>query len=241
MGEDIAFDEIDINSNFPVLSVVKKTFMMYETFEETINPAHSALLVTDVQNDFCKDASRQAMIPQIVRVVEAARRCGVLVVYIQNTVLPDNLSDAPSDVMRRRKLGINTDVTIEGTWGHQIVDQLKPGPKEPVVRKHRLSAFIGTTLDIMLRSKAIQTVVVTGTATHGCVINTAYGAIAHNYYVVVVEDSVASWRKDLHESALFLMRNTINYVTDSSNLIDAWEQHAAAARRASPDSIAAQK
>ena len=147
--------------------------MMYETFEETVNPAHTALLVTDVQNDFCKDKSRQAMIPYIARVLEAGRKSGVLVVYIQNTVLPDSLSDAPSDVMRRRKLGINTDVTIEGTWGHQIVDQLKPGPKEPIVRKHRLSAFIGTTLDIMLRSKAIQTVVVTGTATHGCVINTA--------------------------------------------------------------------
>lgn len=215
--------------------------MMYETFEETVNPAHTALLVTDVQNDFCKDESRRAMIPQIARVLEAARRHGALVVYIQNTVLPDSLSDAPADVMRRRKLGINTDVTIEGTWGHQIVDQLKPGPKEPVVRKHRLSAFIGTTLDIMLRSQAIQTVVVTGTATHGCVINTAYGAIAHNYYVVVVEDGVASWRNDLHESALFLMRNTINYVTDAGKLIDVWQQHSAAGRGASADSIAAQR
>lgn len=227
----------DTNSNFPVLSVV----MMYETFEETVNPAHTALLVTDVQNDFCKDESRQAMIPHIARVLEAARKSGALVVYIQNTVLPDSLSDAPSDVMRRRKLGINTDVTIEGTWGHQIVDQLKPGPKEPIVRKHRLSAFIGTTLDIMLRSKAIQTVVVTGTATHGCVINTAYGAIAHNYYVVVVEDGVASWRKDLHESALFLMRNTINYVIHASKLIDVWQQHSAAEKSASPHSIAAQR
>jgi nicotinamidase-related amidase len=215
--------------------------MMYETFEETIHPAHTALLVTDVQNDFCKDESRQAMIPQIARVLEAARRSGVLVVYIQNTVLPNGLSDAPSDVMRRRKLGINTDVTIDGTWGHQIVEPLKPGPNEPIVRKHRLSAFIGTTLDIMLRSKAIQTVVVTGTATHGCVINTAYGAIAHNYYVVVVEDGVASWRNDLHESALFLMRNTINYVTDASKLIDVWQQYSATARSASADSIAVQK
>ena len=197
--------------------------MMYDTFEPTVAPAHTALLVTDVQNDFCKDEPRQAMIPRIARIVEAARKFGVQVVYIQNTVLPDGLSDAPSDLMRRRKLGINTEVTIEGSWGHQIVDPLKPASKEPVVRKHRLSAFIGTTLDIMLRSKAIETVVVTGTATHGCVINTAYGAIAHNYYVVVVEDGVASWRKDLHDSALFLMRNTINYVVDSDQLITAWQ------------------
>src|SRR5436190_22431527 len=197
--------------------------MIYDTLEQTVDPAHTALLVTDVQNDFCKDEPRQAMIPRIARIVEAARKSGVQVVYIQNTVLPDGLSDAPADLMRRRKLGINTEVTIEGSWGHQIVDQLKPAAKEPIVRKHRLSAFIGTTLDIMLRSKAIETVVVTGTATHGCVINTAYGAIAHNYYVVVVEDGVASWRKDLHDSALFLMRNTINYVVDSDQLITAWQ------------------
>jgi nicotinamidase-related amidase len=84
-------------------------------------------------------------------------------------------------------------------------------------------------------------VVVTGTATHGCVINTAYGAIAHNYYVVVVEDGVASWRKDLHDSALFLMRNTINYVTDANALIGAWQRHSAAGKSASPDSSAGQR
>jgi nicotinamidase-related amidase len=196
---------------------------LHQTLEHTINPRLTALLVTDVQNDFCKDEPRQAMIPRIVRIVEAARKAGVMVVYVQNTVLPDGLSDAPSDLMRRRKLGINTEVTIEGTWGHQIVDQLQPRPKDPVVRKHRLNAFIGTTLDIMLRSQGIETVVVTGTATHGCVINTAYGAIAHNYYVVVAEDAVASWRKDLHDAALLLMRNTINYVVDTDTLIAAWQ------------------
>ncbi|HEV8725338.1 MAG TPA: cysteine hydrolase [Candidatus Binatia bacterium] len=194
----------------------------HQTFEETISPPLTALLITDVQNDFCKDEFRQAMIPRIVRVVDAARSAGVLVVYVQNTVLPDGLSDAPSDLIRRHKLGISTEVTIEGTWGHQIVDQLQPRPKDPVVRKHRLSAFVGTTLDTMLRSRNIQTVVVTGTATHGCVINTAYGAIAHNYYVVVVEDAVASWRKDLHDAALFLMRNTINYVVEIDRLIEVW-------------------
>jgi nicotinamidase-related amidase len=198
---------------------------MYETLEETVAPAHTALLVTDVQNDFCKDEFRQAMIPRIARIIEAARQTGVLIIYIQNTVLPDGLSDAPSDLMRRRKLGITTEVTVEGTWGHRIVDQLQPRARDPVVRKHRLSAFVGTTLDTLLRSRNMQTVVITGTATHGCVINTAYGATAHNYYVVVAEDAVASWRKDLHDSALFLMRNTINYVVDTETLITAWKRH----------------
>jgi nicotinamidase-related amidase len=200
-----------------------RTLAIYDTLEATVDPAHTALLVTDVQNDFCRDEPRQAMIPHIARLLEVARHRGVEVVYIQNTVLPDGLSDSPADLARRRKLGIDTNVTIDGTWGQQIVDQLAPRPKDPVVRKHRLSGFIGTTLDILLRSRGIETIVCTGTATHGCVINTAYAAIAHNYYVVVVEDCVASWRQDLHESALFLMRSTVNYVVSSDELIRTWE------------------
>jgi ureidoacrylate peracid hydrolase len=200
-----------------------QTLALYETLAETVAPSHTALLVVDVQNDFCRDEPRQAMIPHIARLSTVARDSGVEVVYIQNTVLPDGLSDSPADLARRRKLGINTDVTVDGSWGHRVVDELAPRPNDPVVRKHRLSGFIGTTLDILLRSRGIATIVCTGTATHGCVINTAYAAIAHNYYVVVVEDCVASWRQDLHESALFLMRNTVNYVVDSAQLIDAWQ------------------
>jgi ureidoacrylate peracid hydrolase len=197
----------------------------------TVAPAHTALLVIDTQNDFCRDEARRAMIPRVRRVLDTARASGVTVIYVQNTVLPDGLSDSPADLARRRKLGINTEVTIDGTPGHKFVDELTPLPGETVIRKHRLSALIGTTLDTVLRSRDIHTIVCTGTATHGCVINTAYTAIALNYYVVVAEDCVASWRPDLHDSALFLMRNTINYVVHSDDLISAWSApHASAGR-----------
>jgi len=193
-----------------------------EDFAPTVDPARTALLIIDVQNDFCKDEPRKAMIPRIRRLLDRARAAGVTVIYVQNTVLPGGLSDSPSDLARRLKLGINTNVTIDGTWGHRFVDQLTPAEGEPIIRKHRLSALTNTTLDTVLRSRGIRTIVCTGTATHGCVINTAYAAIALNYYVVVVEDCVASWRDDLHESALFLMRNTINYVVSSDQLLVVW-------------------
>ncbi len=195
---------------------------LFDDLAATVAPAHTALLVIDVQNDFCKDAARKAMIPNIRRVLDAARASGVTVIYVQNTVLPGGMSDAPADLVRRRKLGINTEVTIDGSLGHRFVDELAPLAGDPVIRKHRLSALTGTTLDTVLRSRDIRTIVCTGTATHGCVINTAYAAVALNYYVVVVEDCVASWRADLHEAALFLMRNTINYVAPSDALLSAW-------------------
>jgi nicotinamidase-related amidase len=199
---------------------------MNEVFEDlapTVTPSHTALLIIDVQNDFCRDEPRKAMIPRIRRLLDGARAAAVPVIYVQNTVLPGGLSDSPSDLARRRKLGINTETTIDGTWGQQFVDELTPTKNDAVIRKHRLSALIGTTLDTVLRSNGIRTVVCTGTATHGCVINTAYAAIALNYYVVVVDDCVASWRADLHESALFLMRNTVNYVVDSQTLLETWQ------------------
>jgi nicotinamidase-related amidase len=214
---------------------VAGTQTMQELFQDlptTVSPAHTALLVIDTQNDFCRDDARRAMIPRVRRVLDVARASNVTVIYIQNTVLPGGLSDSPADLARRRKLGINTDVTIDGTFGHKFVDELAPLPTETIIRKHRLSALIGTTLDTVLRSNNIQTIICTGTATHGCVINTAYSAVALNYYVVVAEDCVASWRKEFHESALFLMRNTINYVVHSDELLAAWSRqklHAAGA------------
>jgi ureidoacrylate peracid hydrolase len=195
----------------------------YGTLRETVSPDHTALLVIDVQNDFCKDAFRKAIVPAVGRVREHARQAGVLVAYVQNTVLPDGLSDSPADLARRQSLGISTDVTVDGTAGHRFVSQIEPRAGEPVVRKHRLNGFINTTLDTVLRSSGIETIVCVGSATHGCVINTAYAGIALNYYVVVAADCVASWRADLHEAALFLMRNTVNYVVESSELARLWE------------------
>lgn len=198
----------------------------FEDLGSTVAASHTALLVIDVQNDFCRDAPRQAMIPRIRRLLDVARSASTLVIYVQNTVLPGGASDSPSDLARRRKLGINTDVTIEGSDGWRIVDALQPQPGDPIIRKHRLSALTGTTLDTILRSHGIRTIVCTGTATHGCVINTAYAAIALNYYVVVAEDCVATWKPDLHEAALHLMRSTINYVVDSESLMAIWQQTA---------------
>jgi nicotinamidase-related amidase len=114
----------------------------FQDIQTTISPAHTALLVIDTQNDFCRDEARRAMIPRIRRVLDRARTSGVTVIYVQNTVLPGGLSDSPADLVRRRKLGINTDVTIDGTWGHKFVDELAPLPNETIIRKHRLSALI---------------------------------------------------------------------------------------------------
>ena len=162
---------------------------------ELVEPAHTALLLVDMQRDFVEpdgafgrlgvDLSMYAaMRPRLAGLRTAARTAGVLIVNIQNTTLPDRRSDSPAQIrfnlrmhQQARASGPPLQYTIPGTVGHDFVDELAPAPDELVVRKHRSSAFWGTDLNMLLRSNAIKTVVVSGCTTEGCVESTARDAI----------------------------------------------------------------
>ena len=194
---------------------------VYRTLEQTVDPAHSALVIIDVQNDLCLPGYGPTIV-RLQRLLEAARAAGLFIVYIQNSVLP-GLSNSPAEIARRQNLGLPVEVTVAGTDGEQIVAAIAPKPGEPIVRKHRLNAFAGSDLEMLLRSRGIETVIVTGVATHGCVTGTSYAAQGLNYYVVVVEDCVDSWKKDLNDAALHVLRGTMNFLTSADRLIGIWK------------------
>jgi nicotinamidase-related amidase len=192
-----------------------------ESLEASIDPALTALVVIDVQNDFFLP-SYAPTIASLQRLIEAARDAGLFIVYVQNAVLP-GLSNSPAEIARRRKLGLPVDVTVPGTEGEKIVAAISPKAGDAIVRKHRLNAFEGSNLDLLLRSRGIETVVITGIATHGCVTGTSFAAQGRNYYVVVVDDCVESWKRDLHDAALHVLRGTMNYVVPAERLIRVWQ------------------
>ena len=97
-----------------------------------------------------------------------------------------------------------------------------PQPQDPVVRKLRLDAFHGTNLDTLLRARKIETLLVTGIATHGCVTGTSYAAQARDYHVIVVRDCVATWSDELQESALRVLAGTMTALADSSAIAACW-------------------
>lgn len=198
---------------------------VYTDLDELVDPAHTALVLVDMQRDFIEpdgvfgrmgidlsmyDDSR----PRLAQLLTAARSSGVLVIHIQNTALPGRLSDAPSQIRfnLRMHAGARTEgeplrYTLPGTVGHEFVDDLAPEGDELVVRKYRSSAFWGTNLDLLLRSNAVETVVVSGCTTEGCVESTARDAMFNNYYVVVAEDCVASDDRAQHDASMLLMRH----------------------------------
>ena len=213
---------------------------MLTTLEELILPHHTALIVVDVQNDFCSPGGcfdrlessnmemMQPCIDHLVELLEAARRARTMIAYIQATNHPNYIfKSAPSLAYITESLNPDSpQICIDGGWGHQIVDKLKPLPDEFNIRKHRHSSFAGTELDMLLRSNGIKTVIVTGVATERCVLAIVCGAIAHDYYVVVPEDCVASVSIEMHKATLLVISGNLlkEGVTDSTQIINAWQR-----------------
>lgn len=112
--------------------------------------------------------------------------------------------------------------TVDGSEGQAVIPELAPIEGELLVRKYRSSSFWGTNLDMLLRSNGIQTLVMTGCTTEGCVESTARDAMFNDYYVVVAEDCVASDDREQHDASLLLMRHRFDVVA-SPEIISTWE------------------
>jgi ureidoacrylate peracid hydrolase len=195
------------------------------------DPAKTALIVIDLQNDYCsplgaygRAGADLSMMPPIIeragRLIDGARAAGVLVIWLQQTTLRGGLSAAPSS-LRGRDRYLAVERCVDGTFGHAYVESLLPLEGEPVVRKLRSSGFVGTMLDQILDANGIRTCAMIGVGTEGCVEATARSALDHNYRPVIVEDCVASTRMDLHAHALRALRALAGVVT-SEEVLSQW-------------------
>lgn len=204
-----------------------------DTLEELLNPAHTALVVVDVQNDFCHADGHfakhknieaiTAMVPKWVSFVKAAQDSGIFTVFIQQLTLPHGRSDSPAWLRFKCRDGKNPEYTLLGSWGAELVEGLSPRAGDAVVQKFRPDAFVRTPLDAILRSQGIKSVAIIGTTTEGCVESTVRGASYHDYYVVPVADLISGPNPQLHDNSLAFMRARYP-VAESSEVLQLWRQ-----------------
>jgi len=208
------------------------------TLKELVLPRHTALLIVDAQNDFCSPGGCiaqlesfnmgmvQSAIDNLVGLLTATRQVKILVIYTQATNRSDGMLNSAPDLARKIE-HLNPDtplICVDGEWGHQILDKLKPLPNEIVIQKHRHSSFMGTGLDTLLRINGIKTLIITGFTTERCVLATVTAAIAHDYYIVVPKDCVASQNLEMHNAALVVISGNLRKegMTDSIQIINVW-------------------
>lgn len=201
------------------------------TLSEKVSKDHTALLVIDVQNDFChpdgtfgKAKSDLSMVDGMVRnlgqLIERAREIEIPVIFVQSAL--DDIYLFPAWRERNIRLNFETPRCISGTWGAEFYELL-PSAGDLVVTKHRYSAFVGTNLDILLKSRGIQCVIAAGIATNICVESTARDAFMRNYYVVLGEDASAAYSSDQHASAVTNMKFGFGSVATTAEILKAWD------------------
>jgi biuret amidohydrolase len=207
----------------------------------TIDLDQTALIIIDMQRDFLElggfgaalgnDVSRlQAAVAPCRAVLAAARRAGLLVIHTREGHRPD-LSDAPPLKVKRGAAALRIGapgpmgrILIRGEAGHDIIPELYPVAGEPVIDKPGKGAFYQTDLELMLRNRAIDTLLVCGVTTEVCVNTTVREANDRGFRCIVLADCCGSYFAEFHDMGLAMIKaqgGIFGWVSGSEPLLGA--------------------
>ena len=186
-----------------------------------------ALLVIDFINGFTDPGTGlggdfTSEIEATVRLQAAFRGFGLPVAYTTVAYHPD-LSDGGTFVKKVPALGL----LVRGTVWTEVDARLRPEPGEIVAEKQFASAFFGTDLDPRLKAFGVDTLVLTGCTTSGCVRASAIDSMQYGYHTIVARDAVGDRAAGPHEANLFDIDAKYGDVVDSGEVL-AWLESAGA-------------
>jgi ureidoacrylate peracid hydrolase len=200
--------------------------------------SRSALIIVDMQNDFLHQDGNflniarehpelgidvpflQSTISPVASLANAFRAAGRPVIYLAHVLKPD-YSDAAFPYWR---VGLdpkswNRTHCVEGTWGAEIVDELKPRVGEALIVKKGFGGFSNTPLDNTLRNLGVTTCVIAGVTTCVCVSSTVRGGVELNYRMVLVSDAVAEVSRETHDAELKTMNRLFADVMTTGEVV----------------------
>jgi len=211
--------------------------------EEILNPRHSVLLVHEMLNDFISpggaydkrgdryDPARVAkIVPPIQALVATAREKQVRVVYVRSTNLPDGIMYSNPQIQRSWSVSGQPPpaLPMEGTWGWEIIDDLKPMAGDVVLPKYRPDAFFGTILDALFQWNGIKTIVFVGIDSDVGGVQTLMRAWYLGYFRVAVSDSILASSPAGSEFPTTYLRDSLPKT--HREVMDIWKKYPARPR-----------
>jgi len=183
-------------------------------------PANTALLVIDMQRDFLEPRGYMAQsgvdvgilraaIPNVRRLLDAARSAGIRVVHTREGHRPDLADLTPVKARRAAHVGAAIGsrgplgrLLVRGEPGHGIIDELLPLPAEVVIDKPGFGAFYATDLELVLRAWGVTDLTLAGVTTDVCVHSTLREAVDRGFECQTVGDACAAADRAIHEAML---------------------------------------
>lgn len=192
-----------------------------------------AVLVIDVQNDFCspggasakklEDGERKQQFGQnLVRFVNGARASNVKMIHVKT--IHSEWTDNAVWISRNKAA---PSVCRPGTWGAEWWEEFPefhPRRNEYIVTKHRYSAFVSTDLDMVLRCTGVKTIVLAGVATNSCVESTARDAFMLGYRAIVLSDCTSASEVESHQAGLKAVDGKFGSVANSQEVLSVWSK-----------------
>lgn len=216
----------------------------------TIDAGQTAVIVVDMQNDFCSKGGLfdraginisqvQKAVAPTEKVLTAARDAGMKIVYLKMGFRPDlsdlGTEDSPNRV-RHLHFGVGQPCKtpdgrqgrflIRDTWNTDILEQLRPRSDDVVLYKHRFSGFYQTELDDILRTGKIKNLIFTGCTTSVCVDSTIRDAMFRDYRCVMLADCSgepigSELQRSNHEASLLTIEKLFGWVSESEQFVSA--------------------
>lgn len=200
--------------------------------EEKLNPIQTALIVIDIQIDFCspngvlgkrgRDFTLiNTMLDKLPSVIDLANKLRVLTLYTQQIYDPQKLNELQKEQYELDGKLITCDINTDGYKFYKI-----DPPQEDIYIKHNFNVFSNSTFQKRLEQNHIKTLVITGVDTQICVDTAVRNGFDLGYKIVLLEDCVATnmKHKEIHDKTIDLVRKSYGVVLSSTELFDIWKR-----------------
>jgi ureidoacrylate peracid hydrolase len=210
-----------------------------------IHPKETAVIVVDMQNAFAKRGGymdlagydirmTESIIAPCRQIITALRQIGCRIIYFQMGCSPDlseigpkgspfNLKSKGIDLIKQHP-ELREKSYLYGTWGAEIIEELKPAAEDPVIKKQRYDGFIGTNFALVLTTFGIRHLIFIGTATNVCVESTLRHAFFLDYFTILVSNAVSALGPViLQEATIHNVQSKFGWVTTTEKLLEGFK------------------
>ena len=203
---------------------------MPEHISITVDPALTALVVVDMQNDFCSPdghygragadiSAHTAAIPPVAALLERARANGLAVVFTRLVNDPERGAMEQRHRILPRRWTSGGRRLVPGSWGADMVAELQPREAEIIIDKHGYSAFDATDLEAQLRARGVTTLIFCGVVTYACVLASAFAAFDGGFDVLLATDAVGSWNEALGHRSVDIVDLLLGQALPSERIV----------------------